>query len=162
MKKNISVMISLVLILTLVFATGCGGGNESSEETYNSDWKGAIEQSEGVQVETAVDHQVLAFYSEESEIESFLNALAMDQWVEVKEPPTDAKFEYSVSFFKFGTLGTDENAVDSNDESDNSGSQTVVARIKTYSDSDIIVLESLGLSLTFKMPQSGLDAIRKG
>lgn len=139
----------LILVLALVLMAGCG--SSSDEETYNSDWQGAINASQGVQIVGAVDNQVLATYSEDAEIEGFLDALAIDQWTE-GELPEDAKVEYNVSFFKEGTITMDD--------SEGNDSLTVVARIKTYADSNIITLESLGLSLNFEVPDSAVDAIR--
>lgn len=166
MRKQTANIFQVVLILILVMAitTACGSSQSEGENSYNSDWKGAIEQSQGAQIEDTLDHQVVATYSEEAELKEFIDALAIDEWKET-ELPEDLKMEYNVSFFKEGSIdsGSDsEDSMDSGDDSEGVGSLTVVARIKTYSDSNIILLESLGLSLSFEIPDSALDAIRNG
>ncbi len=138
MKKFIT---AVILILVLASMTGCDGSED--EDTYNSDWQGSLKSSQGIQIKGAKEDVVFATYSEDSEIEGFINELALDQW-EPADVPEGAQKEFIAVFYK----------------EDANGNENVVGNITTYKDSTVVSLDSLGLSLAFQMPESALDAIR--
>lgn len=147
MKKSI---MAFTLVLVIFALAACGGS--SDDDTYNSDWIGTINASQGIQVKSAESGEVFKTYSEQSEIDQFMDSLAVDKWEPVTEDTSDLQKEYSVIFYKLNSSGSEG----SDDENAN---QSVVARLTTYKDSSIITMESLGLSFTMKVPDSAVEAI---
>ena len=144
-------LITMMLLLILTVACACGNGDE--DESYNSDWQGTLEASQGVQIEGAQDGVVFATYSEEAEIKEFMNSLEIDNW-ESADIPEDGKKEFIVKFYRQDTINPGEN------EEDVNGTQTVVGSITTFKGSSVISFESLGLNLGFKIPENAIQNIK--
>lgn len=140
MKKK---LLALVLILIMALLTACGSGNNDSEDSYNSDWMDSLQESQGIQIKDAKSGTVYATYSEDAEIEEFISELKIDEWepADISEGKSE---EYEIVFYKMDKTG--EN-------------QSVVGTMTTYADSPVIKLESLGLELSFTIPESSINTI---